>query len=121
MTRFAYELATVGVAAALSLGLVGCERSKTTKGAASAASSAPAPAPGSRTCVAQLAGNWIYTCALLTSGEARCWGETIPARVERLETEPVALKGYPSTVSRLFVDRFALCASAADGSLWCGE
>ena len=83
--------------------LVGCERSKTTN-----------------TCVAQLAGSYMYTCARLSSGEARCWGHS-GFWGSYVEPEPVALRNYPRPISRLFVDRYALCASAEDGSLWCWE
>ena len=104
-----------GFVAALGLCLLACERSKATKGPLLDSSS---QAAGSRACVVQLAGNWLNTCALLGSGEARCWGG---GGSRPYEAEPVALRGYPGPVSRLFVDRFALCASPADGSLWCDE
>ena len=73
--------------------------------------------PGSRACVAQLTGYASYTCALLGSGEARCWGTRSGGY---FETEPV-LRRYPGRISRLFMDLFSLCAGAADGSLWCEE
>lgn len=95
-----------GLVALLGVCLLACDRSKT--------------GAGSRACVAQLTGNWLYTCALLGSGEARCWSDGNPSSPFR-ETEPVAPFGYPGRLSRLFVDRFAFCAGAADGSLWCEE
>ncbi|MDF3066712.1 MAG: regulator of chromosome condensation [Polyangiaceae bacterium] len=103
--------------AVLGLSLVACERSKS---ASAVASSSSASAAGSRSCVAQLTGLGTYTCALLASGQARCWGLRVPVSDKYLNVEPLTLQGYPQKLSRLFANFYTLCATAADGSLWCG-
>lgn len=108
----------LGLTAAFGLCLAGCERSKTSQGAASAAPSAATP--GSRACVAQLTGYGTYTCALLNSGQAWCWGLGIPLSKNYLELAPVPLQGFPSRLARLFPEHVLVCATAIDGSLWCG-
>ena len=92
----------------------------------------PAPVKG-LTNVKTVAAGWLRSCAILTTGELRCWGsddrkalgigDTVPPQCVASGIpycpEPVAITGLTGAVSNVATNEMQTCASLAAGGAMC--
>lgn len=83
---------------------------------------------GSSASATQVDVGWNHACALLSTGEVRCWGQDAQGQLgdgvddAADETTPVTVQGIDGIAAKavqIAVDGYSTCAVLDDGSAWC--